>query len=724
MKKKNKGRGKQTRGRKPSEPMIEFSSIAIQGPRDKKSMATFLKEAEQKVAGFSQTFELVRDQFRQTDPLVIMAIFAHSLLRDVDRKGVPRIPAVNDLQQFHGELLQAVLLTVPPEEWGAKPLEIESDVMHRVSDAVPELFNSFFHERLIAAQKIEDERKRAVMSLQCSIQFHTQAVRNWGYFGHVIEISTNLYRPLDGAFYEHYGFSISDLIKVMKIIGAEYERRLNDNSVIAQLDSPASLTEYLNQEFSKRAVFKIEEVAALTGYAPQLAGSVLREVSLLPGALVNAKAEHLILGNPVWSSPSIDLGQGYFIPMPQVTFSHIHSLIARLGLAAGLKPALEKARSRYLESELGEALKTALPSASIDANVKWRPAGKGHDFFETDYLVKMDRLVLIAEAKSHRLTPEGLRGAPDRIKRHVDDLVLEPSMQSVGLENLILAAKLGDDSAKAEAQRIGIDPTKIDRVIRLSVTLDDFSVLCSQENQFKQVGWVPVDHDLAPAVSIADFRCIVDILDNPIVLLHYLSERALLQKSFELYGDEMDFLGLYLETGFNLSALEEQHETLSATGLSGRIDRYYDALNAGVKFSKPTPKLRPLFRDSIERLCHRRPEGWVMVGMHLLNSADYAEQQRLEKDLTKLKRMVRRNYRNPTHVCSVQIQPSSSRKARLIFHVYPEVLRNRHKYVMERLALEALGRSTSDVCCVFGRCIDEWDTPYESLCLVRNGTPG
>ena len=488
MKKKNRKHRRQTRVRKPKKSAIEFSSIAIQGPRDEKSMAAFLKVAADKAAEFIQIFELVRQQFRVTNPLPIMAVFAQSLLRNADRHGVPRTPAIDDLQQFHGELLQAVLLTVPPEEWGENPLEAESDVMQEVFDAVPKLFDSFFHERLIAAQKTADEQEKAIMSLQCSIQFHTQAVRNWGYFGHVIEIVTELYGPLDGAFNEHYGFGINDLIKMMKAVEAEYERRVNDHSGIAQVDSPSSFMEYINQELPKRAIFKTEEVAALTGYNPQLVGSVLQKVSLLPGTLVEAKPEHLILGNPVWSAPSIDLGESYFIPMPQVTFSHIHSLVARLGLAAGIKAELEKARSRYLESELGEALRTALPGASIDSNVKWRPDGKGHDLFETDYLVKMDRLVLIAEAKSHRLTPEGMRGAPDRMKRHVDDLVLKPSMQSIGLENLILAAKRGEDAAKVEAQRLGIEPSKVDRVIRLSITLDDLSVLCSQEGQFKRLG--------------------------------------------------------------------------------------------------------------------------------------------------------------------------------------------------------------------------------------------
>ena len=176
--------------------------------------------------------------------------------------------------------------------------------------------------------------------------------------------------------------------------------------------------------------------------------------------------------------------------------------------------------------------------------------------------------MVIAEAKSHRLTPEGMRGAPDRMKRHIQDLVLDPSIQSSRLEQLIVAAQTGDETARVMVQGFGIDPSKIDRVIRLSVTLEDLSVLCTAEGKFKQIGWVPDDHDLAPTISITDFICLVDILDNPIPLLHYLSERMFLQKSFGLFGDEMDFLGLYLETSFNPAPSKSIHDNSWATGLS------------------------------------------------------------------------------------------------------------------------------------------------------------
>ncbi len=103
--------------------------------------------------------------------------------------------------------------------------------------------------------------------------------------------------------------------------------------------------------------------------------------------------------------------------------------------------------------------------------------------------------VVIVEAKSHRLTPQGLRGAPDRLKRHIKDLVLEPSMQSSRLESVIAAARDGDAEAQRIVATLGIDATQADLVIRLSVTLDDLSVLSSSESDLKKVGWVP-DHQL------------------------------------------------------------------------------------------------------------------------------------------------------------------------------------------------------------------------------------
>jgi hypothetical protein len=96
--------------------------------------------------------------------------------------------------------------------------------------------------------------------------------------------------------------------------------------------------------------------------------------------------------------------------------------------------------------------------------------------------------VIAAEAKANRLTPEGLRGAPARVKRHVQDMVLAPSVQSERLANLISKAQSGDAASIAVVTGLGINPEAVDRVIRLSVTLDDLSVLSAAKGEFKKVG--------------------------------------------------------------------------------------------------------------------------------------------------------------------------------------------------------------------------------------------
>ncbi|TIY07916.1 MAG: hypothetical protein E5V18_08240, partial [Mesorhizobium sp.] len=291
---------------------------------------------------------------------------------------------------------------------------------------------------------------------------------------------------------------------------------------------------------SERASFTVAEVAKLSGKPKNLVEAILESLSRAPGSLAGTIPDHLFLANPIWDAPGIDLGDLFVFPIPQMVFSHIHRVMARLAEEAGIKTQLESRRADYLESQLEHTMRKVLPEATIVPAAKWQV---GAEQFETDLLVTLDRTVIIAEAKSNHLTPQGLRGAPDRVKRHVSDMVLYPSQQSARLATLITSAKDGYAAAEAIVRRIGIDPASVDQIIRISVTLDDFSVLSSAEADFKEIGWVPADHQLAPTITIADLICIADILDHPLTFLHYLGERIYLQKSFSLFGDELDFLG-------------------------------------------------------------------------------------------------------------------------------------------------------------------------------------
>lgn len=731
---------------------FEFGSFGIPPEHHAEFKAAMLEAARAGVAEFPSMLKTVKEQMTSHDPLGIVASYAAYGLRSyVSDTGVEQQKGVQVLQH-HAELLQAIILSIPLDQWGDKP--VIPPVMQRVFDTVPKLTEAFQFQHMLKGDDVSDGTQKLVRSLQWRIGLHTHGVRNWGYFSDVVGFSKELFSPLDPAFRAHFQFAASDLVEILRVIVAEFERRQSEHfktlkkvytgknprqiarhyfkyvpglqgtpdefvAAMPGIDRKgmmAVIMSHFDLRLAERATFTAADLAALTGFSEIEITAALQAIALKPGDLGEAKAEYLFLGNPVWERPVVDLGELFFIPIPQMAFSHIHRIMDHLCAEAGLKDQLSEVRSRFLENKLEETFRHALPGADIRPSVKWTA---GDQQFETDLLVVIDRTVIIAEAKSNRLTPEGLRGAPDRVRRHVTDMVLAPSLQSARLAQLIENARLGDPAAIQVMKETKLDQSRIDRVIRVSVTLDDLSVLTSAETDFKAVGWVPADHDLAPTILISDLGCITHILDNPLQALHYLAERSFFQKAFDLLGDELDFLGLYLVTGFNLAAIQQTGMRFVPSGMSAPLDRYYNGRDAGIKLPKPKMSLRPTFSQIIDHLANKRPPGWTTMGLHLLACADPSEQALAERKLKELRGIVRKYFRNPQHLNSLQIQPPEDRKARVLFFLFPEVMRATMRTDMEQLAAEVLEDGKVEACVIFGRNIDKWDRPFEAVLLVH-----
>lgn len=712
-----------------------------------------LEAARASVAEFPNLLKTVKDLMTSHDPKGIVASFAAYGLRTyVSDEGVEQQKS-SDILQHHAELLQAIALSIPYAQWGAYP--VVPDVMQTVFDTVPKLTEAFHFQHMLEGDKVTDETQLLMRSLHERISMHTHGVRNWGYYSEVVALSKELFAPLDPAFRAHYGFAASDLLEILRVIVEEFERRQTEHYTILKkvytgknlrqiarhyfkyvpglqgtpeefvaamppgIDRKgimARIIAHFDLRLAERATFTASNLAGLTGLPAAEIALALRAIALKPGDLSEAKAEYLFLSNPVWERPAVDLGDEFFIPVPQMAFSHIHRIMDRLCADAGLKDQLSDRRSRFLEGKLEETFRRSISGADIRPAVKWTVSDQQ---FETDLIVVIDRTVVIAEAKSNRLTPEGLRGAPDRVRRHVSDMVLDPSIQSARLAALIEEARKGDRVAIQVMKEARLDPARIDRVIRISVTLDDLSVLTSAETDFKKVGWVPADHDLAPTILISDLGCVTDILENPLQILHYLAERSFFQKAFDLLGDELDFLGLYLVTGFNLAAMQREDMQFVPSGMSAPLDRYYISRDAGIKVPKPRMVLRPIFARIIAHLADTRPPGWTTIGLHLLSCADPSEQIVVERKLVELRGMVRKNFRDPKHLSSLQIQPPEGRKARVMFFLFPEAQRATMRKDMEQLAAEVIAEGEVESCVVFGRSIDHWDRPYEAVLLVH-----
>lgn len=748
-------RKKNSSPRKPNRDLggLTISSFSVPQNDHQKIKDSIISAATSGLSKFPERLEVISDIFKKKNPALVLSCFCfYGLQSFVGKEGVSKKSILNSIQQHHAELLQALMLTIPQDEWGVDPITPKD--MQIVFDTVVQISETFLYQRALGAKKAKDDQEKTLLLLQDRLRFHTQGVRNWGYYGDVVNITKDLYAPLDNGFINCHGFSASNLLKILDRLMREYERRAtarfiilqkiargknyrqiirlyykhvpdlqgDPEDIIAQLPS-TTLKEhamsFVMAHYDLRipdiSTFSVDDIASISDLPNVVVEKALTAISKTPGSLQDQKIEHLFLSNPIWSRPFIKTPFGFFIPIPQAAFSHINTIMHRLAEEAGLKNDLERIRANYLENKMLDVLNNVFTGASVTPSVKWI---LNDQVFETDVLVLLDRTVLIFEAKSHRLTPEGLRGAPDRVKRHIQDLVLDPSIQSLRLEELIIAAQSDDDIASDTIRKLGIDPNEVDRIIRVSLTLEDFSVVSSLEGNLKEVGWIPADHNLAPTISIADFISVVDILDDPLIIAHYLAERNHLQKSFEIFGDELDFLGLYLTTGFNLGAMESHKGPISATGMSKDIDSYYESRDAGVRIRKPLLKIRPLFKDITTRLSTRKPAGWTTIGISLLSCADYNEQKSIENKLNELKILVRNNHRDPKHLNTLSIHPPQDRKSLILFYLYPASLRENRKRSMEILANEAFSETSCNSCIIFGRCIDNWITPYEIVGLA------
>ncbi|MET4425771.1 hypothetical protein [Bradyrhizobium sp. RT3a] len=737
-----------------SEPGLKLFRHPLSSAEPAAVRAAFLKIAERKTEEFPTLIEAILQGFREKYPPHILAVMAgYGLSAPVSDAGVSAKRLTSKIEQHHIELLQALMLMLPISGWGEPPAS-PADIQKAI-DSVADLADAFFARRYRAVEDTTDLQARTVLALQERLRLHTQMVRNWGYFSEVVQISSELYAPLDDAFRKALGFTASDLIvtgrhlvRLLEDRNTERFKRLKlsfrertiprlvraffkhhpemkgdaekflsdipDNVTPEQVKS--DLLAHASISFVTVMCFAAPQVAQSSGLAVDTTGAVLDALSLRPGGLSGQDPERLFMANPVWRSPVVKVGSAYFCPAPQSLFSHIHEVMRSIADKIGLSKSLESQRAAYLEDKVKRLLSEALPTAQLRHGIKWRSDGVE---YETDHVAAIDKTIVIVEDKSAALTAPGLRGAPDRVRRHVTDLIVAPSEQSSRLESIIWEAKAGDSNAAATLTPFGLDFAATERIVRISVTLDDFSILASAEGEMKEAGWVPRSLMLASTLNIADFQTTIDILGKPAYFLHYFAERERLQRALRIFADEMDFLALYLDTGFNVGDLEKEKVSLALTGMSAPVDHYYNSRDAGVVVRKPAPKLSPYFSALISTIESRAFAGWSTVTTDLLRCASWEEQRKVEKLLMQLQRKVERNWHDPEHECSLVISPPEVRDTAVVFYAYPPQHASRRKEIAEELASRALEVSGRQRCIMICRNTARWDEPYTSIVIVH-----
>lgn len=713
-------------------------------------------EARADVAAFPTLVEAILDVFQDASPLhVIATIAGWGLVQSIGSGTVSNRKMIDGIEQHHVELLQALLLTIGRDRWGT--FAPTNSQMHTVIAAIRDLSTAFHRRRRLQLEGMADDMDALVnVGLQERIRDHTQMVRNWGYYDEMVRITRAMHAPLDDAFAARMGFRLGDVVDVADALVKLREERIGNRFASlreifrgrtrrALVDAFFARYGYLLTEDAeqflaaiprrvtlKRIRMELQEIAdrdlimdmvvdpeviALRlGLASSVVTRIFTALAMRPEALCDSDRERLFLSNPVWLRPAL-LDDGDFIVFsPQSIVSFLPSILRDLLTEAGMTKALEWRRAQYLEEETARIVAGVLPGAKVLRNVVWSWEGVS---YETDIVAVFDRVVLIVEAKSGALTPSGLRGAPDSVRRHVRSLLVKPAEQSARLRDIITAARHGDEVALALVDRLGfgVPAAKVDTVIRLSVTLDDFSTLSSAQAELKRAGLLPAELDLPATMGIADLSTCAEILDDPLFFLHYLTRRERIQRGPSVFGDELDFLGTYLQCGLVMPEVEAGTHTCMLSGMSRSVDDYYVLRGAGQAVTKPRPRVEPYLGAILERLRSRSSNSWTTMGLTLLDAVPIGADACIEDAIEEVAAAV---FDAPVGATpGTLVARGDNTGALALFQVYRRAQEDELLDRMTEAADDALERFGPGPCVVFARMLERWDLPYAVAAPIR-----
>ena len=706
-------------------------------------------------AKFQEALSKLQEALARHNPLLLLSIIAsYGLTVSVSSdSGVDKLDSEFAIYPPHVELLQALSLKIKQSDLSTNICG--PDVVETVWNALQDLTVSLNYQGLRpdAAELGDDEK--AIALTQDTMRVATRMVRNWGYPSQVKRIARELYSTFDADLFASRGFAVTDLVDVFETLVRIVEERQSERlTMIGSLFRAARKDKHLLvekyhkliglgekeasefiQNFNIEAVpydalrsmflshqdlqlpeiytFEPSDVSKRLNISPQQVTEILTEYSLTWGTLETYETDHIYLSNPVCTKPLIDLGNGqYFCVLPTSFFSFVIPCLENV--LERVEAKISDRRAHYLEAKVAEILARRFPTAKTVRNLKWTEDG---EVYETDLITFIDSFALIVECKSGKISAPALRGAPDRLKKHIQELIIDPNLQSQRLKNRLELLSASPEIADSIREELPHDLTCVREVVRVSVCLENVWVIQSSLKQLEATTWIPEGCKPCPTMNLADFETVFDILVHPVQVMHYFLRREALEQTFDYVADELDYLGLYLTTLLNIGDLEED-DFFDMTAMSAPIDNYYNSLDGGVELKKPTPKITPLFASIFSQLEEHRPDRWTEIGV-ALNMFPPDIQTNFCRKLTKLEKNVQKRWRVEGHKNMLICLPSKASQFSLACVMYKNENAGRRREFTERAAAIALKPVHVKQAVVIAKNIDRNDQAYNAAALVE-----
>lgn len=199
----------------------------------------------------------------------------------------------------------------------------------------------------------------------------------------------------------------------------------------------------------------------------------------------------------------------------------------------------------------------------------------------------------------------------------IQDLVVTPTEQANRFAAFLLAHR-GLVRLNTRRGAVNeIDTFEVRRVVRINVTFESLLTLAAHWPTLRDAGWV-VDAQ-STTMALLDLQVVFDVLPTQGHRLHYLLRRAELESHTRYFGDELDLLGFYLDTGFDIGELEFGESELWLYGHSREIDDYLLAHLRRQRPRKPRIRVSRWWQAMLTRLETHQPVGWSLLATLLVD---------------------------------------------------------------------------------------------------------
>jgi hypothetical protein len=559
------------------------------------------------------------------------------------------------------EILQALSLS-HERVYSAKPLLGNNP--KKLVDDMKEVGTLIQTKLLNIPESINTEEELAAFRIRTDFMGYNLAVRNWAYYHQMKSITEDMANLVKVDFKNRYNICPVAFIQLLFILCDKMTDRINEHieklrSVLIQnnyidvqeeyervfdsvvkserknkdnmwkmsgknLDNlKAMLLAHSDLRLTEIFSFTIDEMISFSkeDINREALLQIFNKISFEFGDLKTQKKEYIIFDNPIHNKPFIRIDQYTYYTSLWGLIPHLSLSILEFLLSEDdkLRDKYNDSRSKYLENKLEELFKKSFQQSKVFRGSMWK--GNNGDQFENDLLIIIDSFALVIEAKAGIVTKSAKRGAPERLFKTIKELIEYPSEQALRFikylkENkgqLLLVTKSGHKN--------NIDLTQVKYFIPFGVTFYHMGPIGTNLKLIiKSNVTDKVISELAPSISYTDLQIVFDMLPTVPQKIHYMQRRRELETQVEYIGDELDLLGFYLDTGFNMLHMESEKIMLNLMLKSKELDPYIIAHAQGQILPKPELKMTQWWKDILMRLENKKIDRWTEIIYILLNT--------------------------------------------------------------------------------------------------------